>query len=297
MLSSLCLRGGGIRRVLVATKMNTSLDRTKAASHLWSCRQFSTDETKSSGGGYAVVDHSEAYEAAMQGPHGEQLALARLEGKGKDDPPFDPFLEEELAALEVDGPYDDEDGNIIQAQQDDDDDDDEEEEEDDFSSPYNRDGSIRRSKSVLATLRAGFPAGGQFAVVELGGAQHKVTTDDLVVVNRLKPVEKYKIGSVHTLTDVMLVASSHKTLVGMPYVKGAEVDVMVEEITRDGKVIIFKKRRRKNSQRRNGFRRDVTLLRVLDIRFPESEKEHYHVGRDILEELDEDRTELQSRTA
>ena len=58
--------------------------------------QFSTSR-------FAVIDHSEAYEAAIQGPHGQKLALARLEGVGKDDPPFDPFLAEELAALGEEG--------------------------------------------------------------------------------------------------------------------------------------------------------------------------------------------------
>ena len=140
-------------------------------------------------------------------------------------------------------------------------------------------------RSPHSTLRAGFPAGGLFAVVKLGGAQFKVTTDDLIVVNRLKPVDKYALGSVHTLEDVLLVSSSHITLVGMPKVPGAEVDVMVEEITQDSKVIIFKKRRRKHSERRNGFRRDVSLLRILDIRMPEEYRGHKHVGREIINEL------------
>ena len=46
---------------------------------------------------------------------------------------------------------------------------------------------------------------------------------------------------------------------------------MVEEITRDKTVIVFKKRRRKNSRRKNGHRRQVTFLRVLDVRFPGEE--------------------------
>ncbi|KAL3940923.1 MAG: hypothetical protein SGBAC_004636 [Bacillariaceae sp.] len=239
----------------------------------------STSERTSS---YAVIDHSEAYETAMQGIHGDRLALARLEGQGKDEPPFDPFTEFDL---EVE---DRERGNADGVDEDfETDEADEYEEGDEIVDRYNADGSVRRSKSVLTTLRAGFPAGGHFAVVGLGGAQHKVTSDDLIVVNRLKPVEKYRIGSVHTLTDVMLVGSSHTTLVGMPFVKGAEVDVMVEEITRDGKLVVFKKRRRKNSQRRNGFRRDVTLLRVLDVRFPEEHRDHNHIGRELVDELEE----------
>lgn len=251
-------------------------------------REFSSDEAPASK--YAVINHSEAYEQAMQGLHGKQLALARLEGVGKDDPPFDPFIEDELEELnaaerEEEEEYDDiEEAELVEDEESLDDYEDFDEEDD---SPYNRDGSVRRKQSVKATLRAGFPAGGLFAVIQLSGSQHKVAADDLVVCNRLQPVEKFKIGSVHTLSDVMLVGSSHMTLVGMPIVAGAEVDVMVEEITRDAKVIVFKKRRRKHSERRNGFRRDVTFLRILDIRFPEEYKDHNHVGREILEQLEE----------
>lgn len=269
---------------------------------------------------FAVVDHSEAYEQAMQGRHGQQLALARLEGLGKDDPPFDPFLDQEeklLAVHDFDDEGgdddDDDDADIVEAEivsstsrdgdeksndsgyeEDDEDeedyDDDKEEDEDDYDaameSMYNPDGSVRRKKSVLATLRAGYPAGGLFAVVDLAGAQYKVTTDDLLVVSKLKPVEQYKVGSVHTFKDnIMLAGSSHLTLVGMPYVPGAEVDVMVEEITQDAKVIIFKKRRRKHSQRKNGYRRDLTLLRILDVRLPKDCANHIHVGRDSVDQL------------
>lgn len=234
----------------------------------------------------------------MQGPHGKQLALARLEGEGKDDPIFDPFTED-ISALdfEDEDEMDETDGTMIDGEilsgdeQDEDaadvDEDDDYDDEIDDVSLFNPDGSLRRKKAVLATLRAGFPSGGQFAVVELGGAQFKVTTDDVIVVNRLQPVDKYRIGSVHTLKDVMLVGSSHLTLVGVPFVTGAEVDVMVEEITRDAKVIVFKKRRRKNSQRKNGFRRDVTLLRVIDVRMPEEYRAHTHIGREIVDTLDE----------
>jgi large subunit ribosomal protein L21 len=239
---------------------------------------------------YVVVDHSDAYENSMQGPHGKQLALARLEGAGKDDPTFDPFAGEFSSNSFEDDEIFEHDATMVEAGLDDDEDGDDEEEDDDElegGSLYNPDGSLRRKKSVLATLRAGFPSGGQFAVIELGGAQFKVTTDDVIVANRLQPVSDYKIGSVHTLKEVMLVGSSHMTLVGMPFVVGAEVDIMVEEITRDAKVIVFKKRRRKNSQRKNGFRRDVSLLRVLDVRMPEEYRNHTHIGREIVDTLGE----------
>ncbi len=221
----------------------------------------------------------------MQGPHGKQLALARSEGAGKDDAVFDPFADEFSSSVFDGDEMEDEDTTTLEMDLEEEDGD--ENDDVDYTSLFNPDGSLRRKKSVIATLRAGFPSGGQFAVVQLGGAQYKVTTDDLIVANRLQPVSEYMIGSIHTLRDVMLVGSSHLTLVGMPFVSGAEVDVMVEEITRDAKVIVFKKRRRKHSQRKNGFRRDVSLLRVLDVRMPEEYRNHPHIGREIVNSLDQ----------
>jgi large subunit ribosomal protein L21 len=324
------LRSNSIRREFSST--TTTADIAAAAEG-----DDGDDNNAGGGGKYAVIDHSEAYEMAMEGRHGQQLALARLEGIGKDDLPFDPFLEEEeqllleeerqqQQLLEADGEgegellssngenenknsmkdadhdddyddeYDDEGDDFLDDDEEEDDDDDEEDENSD--SIYNRDGSLRRKKSTLATLRAGYPSGGLFAVLEIVGSQHKVTTDDLLVVNRLQPVDQYKIGSVHTFggegdnsKNILLVGSSHLTIAGMPYVPGAEVDVMVEEITQDAKVIIFKKRRRKHSQRKNGFRRDLTLLRILDIRLPEQYKDHKYVGRDSVDELDNNELE------
>lgn len=242
---------------------------------------FSTAMGQSEQAAYAAVDHSEAFENAMRGLHGKQLELAVVEGYGKDEPDFDPFIEEEieedrLARLEAEGEDRDDD---MEDEEDDDSFSDEDHIE--FSKIYNNDGSLRRTKSELATLRAGAPAGGLIAIIALAGSQHKVTTDDVLIVNRLKPVKKWYVGSTHTLDaeQVLLLSSSHFTLVGMPFVAGAKVTVMVEEITKDAKVIVFKKRRRKHSQRKNGFRRDVTMLRILDIQPPEPYENAKHVGR------------------
>ena len=231
---------------------------------------------------YAVVDHSHAYEIAMEGRHGDQLSLAQIEGLGKDDPPFDPFIEEELAAAAAAAAAEEDEVELEEG-------DEEEQGEDDIEKDiseaeidlvrYNNDGSVRWKKSELSAFRAGAPAGGFFAIIELAGTQHKITVDDVIVSAKLKPVTTYSVGSVHTFKDVLMVGSSHLTLVGLPFVGGAEVDVMVEEITKDAKVIVFKKRRRKNSRRKKGHRRDVTMLRVLDIRMPSEYKDHTHVAR------------------
>jgi large subunit ribosomal protein L21 len=101
-----------------------------------------------------------------------------------------------------------------------------------------------------------------FAIVEVGGAQHKVTPDDLLVVEKLTGVD---VNDVVRLPRVLLLGSAAETLVGRPFVPGAEVLAAVEEQFLDGKVLIFHKRRRKNSRRMQGHRQPLTTLRVLEI--------------------------------
>jgi ribosomal protein L21 len=125
-------------------------------------------------------------------------------------------------------------------------------------------------KSELAAFRAGAPAGGFFAIVELAGKQHKIMVDSVIVSAKLKPVTTYSVGSVHTFKDVvLLVRSSHLTLVGLPFVGGTEADVMVEEITKDAKVIVLKKHWRKNSRQKRKVTDGMSqCLRVLAICMP-----------------------------
>jgi len=216
----------------------------------------------------------------MNSNHGTQLQLALEEGRGKDDAPFDPFSQflnmmgnvSEDGRVDEDGLEDIENADFQEIDDEEEIDDNDYAEQVELTLPptpkYTTTGALHRPLSQRSALRAGYPAGGKFAVVHLGGFQHKVTADDLLVVNKLKPVMKWSVGSQHTLKEeeVLLVADAERTCVGLPGVRGAEVDVMVEEITRDKTVIVFKKRRRKNSRRKNGHRRQVTFLRVLDVR-------------------------------
>jgi large subunit ribosomal protein L21 len=61
------------------------------------------------------------------------------------------------------------------------------------------------------------------------------------------------------------VGTPEMTRVGRPWVEGAKVRFEVEEQTKDAKVIVFKKKRRKGYKRKQGFRREITVLRVLGI--------------------------------
>ncbi len=226
--------------------------------------------------GYASVNHNNEYKQEIDGAHGEQLQIALREAMKYEHEEVDPFelyeiKEDEDVLIEKDIKME---TKQVEASEEGENDDDEEiyEEEEDSYSMYTTDGQPRRTRAELESLKAGAPAGGIFAVIDLNGSQQKVTVDDVIIVNKLKPVDKWAVGSTHTLNasdgQVLLMGSQEKTLVGLPFVNGGEVDVMVEEITRDKKVIIFKKKRRKNYRRKNGFKREVTFLRILDIRFP-----------------------------
>lgn len=104
-----------------------------------------------------------------------------------------------------------------------------------------------------------------FAVVEVSGTQYKVTPDDLIVTEKISGLD---INDTIRLNRVLLLGSKTETVIGRPYVQDASVTAAVEEQFLDGKVIVFKKRRRKNSRRTNGHRQPLTSLRILSVNMP-----------------------------
>ena len=102
-----------------------------------------------------------------------------------------------------------------------------------------------------------------FAAVEIAGTQFKVTVDDIIFINQLPGCD---INDVLELDRVMLLGSREKTVIGRPYVPNASVLVAVEEHFRDGKVHIFKKRRRKRHRVYKTTRSHLMTLRVLAVR-------------------------------
>ena len=112
------------------------------------------------------------------------------------------------------------------------------------------------------------PLPDMFAVVVINKKQHKVVPGDLVMVDRLQ----VEVGEQLELNHVLLVAGRDWTAVGRPTVPDAMVKAQVQEHLRTRKVIIFKKRRRKNSQRTLGHRSLVTILKIDAIEFNHTEK-------------------------
>ena len=100
-----------------------------------------------------------------------------------------------------------------------------------------------------------------FAVIRTGGKQYRVTPNAVLKVEKLDAVP----GGTVTFNDVLAVGGEGSLTIGGPTVPGASVDATVIAQDRLDKVIIFKKRRRQNSRRKNGHRQHVTVLRVADI--------------------------------
>ncbi|MDQ0326428.1 large subunit ribosomal protein L21 [Rhodopseudomonas julia] len=100
-----------------------------------------------------------------------------------------------------------------------------------------------------------------FAVIKTGGKQYRVAADTLLEVEKLAG----DAGDTVTFEEVLMVGGEGDPKIGSPFVGGAAVTAEIVEHTRGRKVIIFKKRRRQNSRRKNGHRQDYTLIRVTDI--------------------------------
>ena len=105
-----------------------------------------------------------------------------------------------------------------------------------------------------------------YAVLKTGGKQYRVSRNDVLVVERL-PGEA---GSVISLDDVLMVGNGSECAVGQPQVPGARVVARILEQKRGDKIIVFKKKRRKNYRRTRGHRQELTVLRIADI-LPDAE--------------------------
>ena len=100
-----------------------------------------------------------------------------------------------------------------------------------------------------------------YAVVKTGGKQYRVAKDDVILVESIKA----EAGDTVALDNVLMIADGDKVTVGTPQVAGAAVSAEVVKQTRGPKIIIFRRKRRKNHRRTQGHRQDLTLLRISEI--------------------------------
>ena len=100
-----------------------------------------------------------------------------------------------------------------------------------------------------------------YAVIRTGGKQYRVAPGDVLRVERLAG----KVGAAVEFTEVLLAAGDGALRIGRPLVEGACVRAQIVEQSRARKILIFKKKRRKNYRRRRGHRQDITAVRVTEI--------------------------------
>ena len=82
------------------------------------------------------------------------------------------------------------------------------------------------------------------------------------MVDKIKGVD---VLDTVVVDKVLLTGTQAETVVGRPYIKDVKVVMEVEEQTRDAKITIFKKKKRKGYQKKRGYRREITVLRIKDI--------------------------------
>jgi large subunit ribosomal protein L21 len=104
-----------------------------------------------------------------------------------------------------------------------------------------------------------FCGGIMYAVIRTGGKQHRVSADDRLVVERLAGAP----GDPVVFDDILMLAGGDDPpLVGRAMPKAARVFAEVVEQTRAPKILVFKKKRRKNHRRLNGHRQELTVVRI-----------------------------------
>ena len=99
-----------------------------------------------------------------------------------------------------------------------------------------------------------------YAIIKNGGKQYRVSEGDELSLDKMS----LEAGSVVEMKEVLAV-NTGELRVGAPFVEGAVVTAEVIREGRDRKVITFKKRRRKDSKVKRGFRRDFTRVKITKI--------------------------------
>ena len=101
-----------------------------------------------------------------------------------------------------------------------------------------------------------------YAVIQTGGKQYKVKASEILKIEKL---ENSKPDSKIEFKEILAYGDDKKIEIGMPLLNGAKVEA---ELIKNGKnrtILIFKKRRRKNSRRKNGHRQQYSLIKISKI--------------------------------
>ncbi len=100
-----------------------------------------------------------------------------------------------------------------------------------------------------------------YAIVDIAGQQFKVEAGKKIYVHRLKE----EAGASVSFDKVLLTDNDGSVQIGTPYVSGAAVKATILEHVKGNKVIVFKKKRRKGYQKKNGHRQCLTQIKIESI--------------------------------
>ena len=98
-----------------------------------------------------------------------------------------------------------------------------------------------------------------YAVIQTGGKQYKVRAGEILKVEKL---QESKPETLVDFKEVLAYGDDANIEIGTPIVKGAKVEANLIKNSKNKTVLIFKKRRRKNSRKKNGHRQQYSLIRI-----------------------------------
>ena len=101
-----------------------------------------------------------------------------------------------------------------------------------------------------------------YAVIQTGGKQYKVKAGEILKIEKL---EKSKPNSKIEFKEILAYGNDKNIEVGSPVIDGAKVEADLVKNGKNKTVLIFKKRRRKNSRRKNGHRQEFSLIKISKI--------------------------------
>ena len=100
-----------------------------------------------------------------------------------------------------------------------------------------------------------------FAIIETGGKQYKVSASKILEIEKIKA----KVGETVKFKNVLLLNDDKTTEIGSPSINGATVEAKLIDNVKDRTVLIFHKRRRKHSRKKNGHRQRHSKIQITKI--------------------------------
>ena len=100
-----------------------------------------------------------------------------------------------------------------------------------------------------------------FAIIQTGGKQYKVSASEILKIEKLET----QVGKTVEFKNVLFLNDDKNTEIGNPNIKGAKVEATILKNTKNRTVLVFKKRRRKNSRKKYGHRQLTSLIKITKI--------------------------------